>query len=70
VQCASTDLTVDPVTGHLLVRDTTPSSVTVNFTVGAGDATASPGAGRKLLAGQDSQPAGRTLCRPPRTPPR
>ena len=37
--------------------------MTLNFEIGASDATPTPtpAPGRKLLAGQDSQPAGRTL---------
>lgn len=65
MQCASSDLTVDPVSGHLLLRDTTPSGVTFNVEIGSSDANPSPGAGRKLLAGQDSQPAGRSLLQTP-----
>jgi hypothetical protein len=59
VQCASTDMTVDPVTGHLLLRQTTPSGLTANFDVGGNTSALS---GRKLLQSADgSVEAGRRL---------
>lgn len=73
VQCASTDLTVDPLTGHLLLRDTTPSGVTINVEIGASDVpvAATPFPGRKLLAGDSHSRRAARCCRrrlPPHRP--
>ena len=70
VQCASTDVTVDPVTGHLVLRGTTPSTSTLNYEVGASDATVNISTpGRKLLASSgDSQAASRSLLQINSTP--
>ena len=55
VQCANTDLTIDPATGHLVMRQTTPSGgvSTINFDANYPATTPATVGGRKLLSSPD-----------------
>jgi len=66
VQCASSDITIDPVTGHLVMRETTPyASVTLNYNASdtlASDLSITVAPGRKLLSAPSNGNAiGRSL---------
>lgn len=62
VQCASSDVTVDPATGHMVLRDSTTTGPMYNSSAGGVDGVPpAPPTGRKLLSSQETQDGGRKL---------